>query len=370
MGKLINAIFNPKGAGLEGPTKPKAILIHSPFDTDGHSVPYSAAAEVLSDTGYGTISKAKLTFDKADTTEFARAIRETKVAGEQLTLWMESHGAPAWLFGCTRDHKNEFQWAKNFALFVRAVECYTGTKINNIVLSGCFTANEFIDESAETFLLSPARILSFLLPEVNIVGFVGQNAVAKVSNVFHKTTKGEYKPQIVNLDQAAVLFRGGKVRESYHDTKMKPLYCSFIYTPKFIIEQTGLSLRLEDRARTFYEPCLALETLEAHARDKSIYVAPECYGYRQLSAALKAAPHLTREALAETAEAQITTIAAALRAASAEREKAMAAEEGVVRDSRIAKANIDIFTLRTAASALGIIADRSSPAAGAAPATP
>jgi hypothetical protein len=370
MGKLINAILNPKGAGLEGATKPKAILIHSPFDTAGHAVSYTAAAKVLSDIGYGTISKAKLTFDKADNTEFDRAIRETKIAGEQLTLWMESHGAPGWLFGCTRDHKNEFQWAKNFALFVRAVECYTGTTINNIVLSGCFTANEFIDESAETFLLSPARMLSLLLPEKSIVGFVGQNAVAKVSNVFYKTTRGEYEPQIVNLDQAAVLFHGGRALESYHDTKARPLYCSFIYTPEFIIKQTGLSLRLADRARTFYEPCLALETLEAHAKHKTLYVAPDCYGYRQLSAARKAAPHLSREALAATAEAQITTITAARHAASADLVKAMIAEEGAARDSTIAKASIDIFTLDTAAGALGIIADKSSPAPGAMPVTP
>ena len=200
--------------------------------------------------------------------------------GKPLTIWLESHGATGWTFGSSRSKTSEYNWTVRFSKFIHAIERVTGATVNNIVLNGCFTANELVNPDGMTYLNSPARILSLLLPDKQILGFIGQNASAKVTNVFHRTADGVFTPATVSLEQASILFKNGHVLESYHDVpKAPPLYCTHKYTPNFIISACELGIAKEEKEAIFYLPCLARETIAAH---KDIYISPEAYGSEQL----------------------------------------------------------------------------------------
>lgn len=297
MGKRINNILFPKREGLTGDSKPRVLVVHSPHDASEAAVSYPAAIELARGVGYGLVNKGRLTFDATESSDLLKAIKAVKLDDKPMTLWLESHGAPGWLFGGTRDHKDELRWTRRFAAFVKDVEAHTGTTIDNIILNGCFTANEFVSPDSGSFMNSPARILSLFLPGKNIVGFVGQNASAKVTNVFHLTDDG-FSEVTVRPEEAAVLFRDGGVVESYHELGKAPLYCTHKYTPMFISRLCGLDLDPETKALVHYRPCLAVETME---RDKSVYIDPACYGAQQLAAAKKQAEKfLEREEVSST----------------------------------------------------------------------
>ena len=102
----------------------------------------------------------------------------------------------------------------------------------------------------------------------------------KVTNVFHRTKDGSFTPAIVGLEQTAILFENGRVLESYHDDReARPLYCNHKYTPNFIITACELEIVPEDKAATYYLPCLAQETIAAR---KDIYISEAAYGKKQL----------------------------------------------------------------------------------------
>ncbi|WP_133126749.1 hypothetical protein [Legionella nagasakiensis] len=217
------------------------------------------------------------------------AIRTGGKPPESITLWLESHGAPGWLFAGPRSANAELLATLNFARFVRQVERVTGSTINHIVLSGCFTANEYYNAESSIYFNSPARMLSFLLPEKKIIGFVGQNACAKVSNVYRKTDDDTYTPIYVNPEDAAVLYQNGAVVEAYEEA----LYCDHAYTPSFINRHCVLELTPETKATTFYKPCQARELV---ASDPFRYfVEPESYGEKQTRFAKKALARLEEE---------------------------------------------------------------------------
>ena len=231
--------------------------------------------------GYGVINnKVKLLYNTKDTAVIGSSIKEAKMSGDRpFTVWLESHGATGWLFGESPSAQDEFKWTVKFAKFIGAVERVTGVNVDNIVLSGCFTANEFVNPEGLTYLNSPARILSLFLPGKNIVGFVGLNACVKVTNVFHKAPDGTFAPVVVPLEQAAILFKNGAVCESFHDVvNATPLYCNHKYTPDFIVKSCNLEMNADGKEATYYLPCLAQETV---AREHQ-YIDPNAYGVKQL----------------------------------------------------------------------------------------
>ena len=289
MGKLIKSILFPKREGLKGADKPIVIVVHSPYDTDDHSIDFSSTKETVQESGYRMLSKGRLTYDELDRDAFAKAIRDVRSSShKQLTVWLESHGATGWLFGRKQDSEHEFESTIKFVKFIHELEIYTGFSVNQIVLSGCFTANEIVNPDDMTYMVSPARILSILLPDTRILGFVGQNACAKVTNVFYKNKDDVFTTQVVALEDAAVLFQNGQVIESYHDNGKRPLYCSHKYTPRFVLEHCKLEIAGAEKKSTYFEPCLAPEKIDR----ERLHIDPTCYGQMQLELAKKACAEL------------------------------------------------------------------------------
>lgn len=273
-------ILTPKKFGLKDKSKPVALIVHSPYDEKDAAVNYSNTADTLRDTtGYGLINKGKITWDNSE--NLGKLIKPVQMKGKPLTIWIEAHGAPGWFFAGERSAKNEYDSTIQFAAYVKQIETVTGAKVNNIVLSGCFTANELINIEACTYFCSPARMLSIFLPEINVMGFVGQNASAVVTNVYEKKNAG-YVPITVKPEEAAVLFNNGKVIEEYS----RQLYCNHKYTPVFIRKGCKLDLEEVDREEVFYEPCRAVEKIADTPQLKAIMTG-ECYGEVQIKLAQK-----------------------------------------------------------------------------------
>ena len=146
-----------------------------------------------------------------------------------------------------------------------------------MVLNGCYTANEVVNKEECTYLNSPARILSMLRQHTPVLGFVGQNASAKITNVYHRDKHNTYHAVTLNLAEAAVLLKDGDVLESYHQTKKKALHCTHVYTPEFIKEACKLTYEETKKSETYYEPCLAVEKI----RENHYHIEKNSYGEQQ-----------------------------------------------------------------------------------------
>lgn len=291
-------ILCPKKFGCKEKTKLVALIVHSPYDESGAAVSYSSTADTLRDTaGYGVINKQKITWDK----DPDKLIKPVQMKGKPLTIWVEAHGAPGWFFAGERSARDEYLCTIQFAAYVKQIETITGGKVDNIVLSGCFTANELINVEACTYFCSPARMLSILLPGINVMGFVGQNATAVVTNVYEK--KGtDYIPITVKPEEAAVLFNSGKVIEEYS----RQLYCNHKYTPIFIRKKCKLNLEEVNRDEVFYEPCRAVEKIANTPQLKAIMTG-ESYGEKQVKFAEKELERQLAAAAKEQEEPENTT---------------------------------------------------------------
>lgn len=276
MGTKAKKILKPKASGLTNKLKPLALVVKSPHDleTDAkkNAVKFKDSRDFVSDLGFGIANKAAIKFSESSDADFRRAIKPGKKV--EITVWLESHGAPGWLFGADKSKESELEGTIGFVDFIRKLEEYTGATVNNIVLSGCFTANELIND--DEYFISPARTLSYLLPDKNIVGFVGENAKAKVTNVFAKTSYG-YEPKSVNPENASIIFKDGKAIE----TVSEELYCNHEYTPLFVLDGCRLDEALDEE--DYYQPCAVLETIE----QEELQVNPGSYGTAQLEQILE-----------------------------------------------------------------------------------
>ena len=277
MNEITQTILYPKRSGLIKKEKPLALLVHSPHDKPDAAVNFQASASALSCVGYATANKARITFDESDPNRLNQVLKPMHTKNAKITLWFESHGTLGWLFGKNKCKDDELKWAGYFIDFIQAVEKQTGAKVNTVVLSGCYTANEVVNKNERTYLNSPARILSRLSPDVHVLGFVGQNANAKITNVYYREDDDTYYPTTLKLEEAAVLLKGGLVVESYHKLHTESVYCTHQYTPKFIKKACKLTYVEDQRSEEYYESCLAIEDIQKNKYDMDA----ESYGNYQ-----------------------------------------------------------------------------------------
>lgn len=277
------AILYPKRSGLTGTDKPQVVHVSSPWDEDSSATSYSASTDVLSGAGFGVLNKKKIEWTTTDPEEIEKSVKPVKMNGKPLTIWIDAHGAPGWFFGAARSAKDEFQKTVDFLKFISAIEAQTGGKVANVVLSGCFTANEIVNSTTKKFFCSPARMLSFLLPDVNVLGFVGQNASAKVTHLFEKSGS-TYNPVTVSPHEAAVIYKNGKVEERY----TRDLHCNYKYMG-FACGLIDIDVPSGERETTYYAPTNAPEVAKAtFGKD----LKGKSYGEVQLAVALKTAEEL------------------------------------------------------------------------------
>lgn len=292
MGNLITQILTPNVFDSFKQDKPLAlIVIQSSHDKTGSADSFNEAVDTLRKRGYGILNKSCLIFDLSG--NFEKAIKPGSEKKETLTIWLQSDGAPGCLFGSADSATTEFVNSMDFTLFVHLIEEITSLAVSNIVLCSKFSATEMFNLEQQTYFNSSARVLSLLLPDKNIMGFIGEYRAGKVINVFRLEDDGSFKPATVNPEEAAVVYKNGDELESHSST----LFCNHTHTPHFIFEQCNFHVEIHARETTFYKPCSARKKME-----NELDTIPEhCYGEQQLVAAMSFSPHI-EETLEDTME--------------------------------------------------------------------
>lgn len=232
MTRDIKAILYPKSAGLSNKNKPSAIVVYSPWDNPAESA-LSSAAKRVEEQGYRVLNKGSVHFNMPTLKG-----KLSWIQGSEVTLWVESHGAPGALFSKPENSHSaeicaisELQATCAFAKWALSIESEFNVRVKYVVLSACNSATEYLDETTDNYFLSPARLLSLLLPHAHVVGFIGYNCGAKVTNIW-QLTGGEYTTVTLSLFAASTLFIKGAI----HETIKEALFCPVKQIPKFIRE--------------------------------------------------------------------------------------------------------------------------------------
>jgi hypothetical protein len=232
MGKIAQVLY-PKREELVGKRKPSVLILSSPFDKITAAVRYTSVVDVATGRGYTCLNKGPIEFFDE---KFAKSIKPSQSKTKELTIWLEAHGAPGWLFGKEASAEIELANTIKFADYIRDIEKHTGLKVTNIILSCCYSANEFLHPETQNHFYSPARLLSKLLPDVDVMGFVGQNASAKGTSIYKLDETGRFVPKVATLEEIAIVFRNGKTLE----LSASKLYCDLLTIPYFVSEACGV----------------------------------------------------------------------------------------------------------------------------------
>lgn len=251
-------ILKPKKSGLTASLKPVAFIVGSPHDPESNSINYKVTKTFLETAGYQILNKKACVWNVEDVTSYCG---RSDFRGKTLTVWIAAHGCPAWFFGEESSFSSELAGIIQVRNFLKQIAATVKIPINSVVLSGCYTANEIVSETTDDFNFSPARMLSIYMPKVNVVGFIGQNADAKITHIYMKDSAGDYAAVMANPEDASVLYRNGTVVES----PLRELYCDHGDTPGFLKDALSLGDVTE---KHFYHPRNVLE--ESLSEDSAI----------------------------------------------------------------------------------------------------
>ena len=278
MGKIIDTILYPKKEGFTGKHRPLALLLGSPYDHITTAVKYSNTIDLMAARGYSTLNKRPILFghDFEGSIKNVHSFKHTHSTDQELTIWLESHGAPGWLFSGEDTASAEMDATINFARYVKRLELTSGLTVRNIILSSCYSANEYINRDETLYFNSPARMLSTLMPRCHVIGFTGHNASAKATSVYQQQENGEFKAVIAPLNHMAVAFQGGYVQELQDDQ----LYGGYTDTPDFVALACNIDRTI---LHPLASPILTIDRLRVDRKDTP--KTPTCYGDWQLSVA-------------------------------------------------------------------------------------
>lgn len=240
MGKETYKILHPKASGLVKKEKPVALVINSPFDEIDAAVNLKGKRKVLESEGFGIMNKGIVYFD-TDSSDFKQLIKFSHQFGTNFTLFTNSHGAPGWYFGEKKNAGSELEGLRRFAQLINEIEQYTQKEVVNIVLGGCYSGVELYNPETGQYMNSPARLLSMLFPNKNVVGFLGRFADSNVTHVYQLKKDEDYQLLAPKPENASVLFRKGSLIER---SKLE-LYCTHEDTPDFIKDELRLGLVTE-----------------------------------------------------------------------------------------------------------------------------
>ncbi|MCL4419475.1 hypothetical protein M1146_05235, partial [Patescibacteria group bacterium] len=140
MGRASRILY-PKREGFTGKERPLVLILSSAHDKVTTAVRYTTVETLLDERGYTCINKKQIHFF----TELNKSIVKPTRDKKEITIWLESHGAPGWLFGAKATESSEIEATIAFATYIRSLAKYMGVRISDIVLSSCYSANEFAD---------------------------------------------------------------------------------------------------------------------------------------------------------------------------------------------------------------------------------
>lgn len=193
---------------------------------------YNAAKGLAESRNYAVINQGQLVFDGATGNCYKHNNLKKPLSGIQciapmylpkeeknfnrpLTIWIESHGAPGWLLsGKNPTCRLETAAIENFKICMLELQKESKYRIECIFLNACNSATEILGDKGQSN--SSARLISKVLPNTHVLGFIGYNNSKNV-RVAEKT--GDvYKDKILSLINGSVLFKNGKAIEYSEET--------------------------------------------------------------------------------------------------------------------------------------------------------
>ena len=286
----------PEKRELTGKNKPLLLIINSIFDARDSATKYTDAKKLGEDRGYTVLNKKELVFNPRhpEIEDIKNEIKPIIFPEKTLTLWFEAHGAPGWLFGPGQprhlnperhpSHKSEKQATEQFYHYLTDIEHKTQLKIDCILLNSCFSASELINDSTQQYLNSNARLLSILIPDKLVLGFMGYNCSAKVSHIWEIKQSRQDKNAliitdsnllaecIISLIEASIVFKDGNAIE-YDD---HALYCSKQNMQPYVLKSLDISADSND----FYKLGPAKEKVD-WLRKHGIFAEQPCFADKQ-----------------------------------------------------------------------------------------
>lgn len=303
-GTIRNSILFPgsaaqnekrQGSG-KAKDKPIALILHSPNDPIDSQTNYGATVHEAELRGYKVYNKSRINFgvDIAEVKANLKDFSALQSNAKELTIWVEAHGAPGWLFGTDSSHVSEREGITAFRELLLDIEKETGLRINNILLNSCYSANEMVNDANLNYVNSSARLLSILVPDKVVVGLIGKNTPAGVRGVYelndapqndHKNKGKEKKASkekekikgkerqekteetpyqvsndlvkstaMISQEVASVAFKDGYAIEA----SPRKIFCDHQYTQAFILEKCPV----KDEESTHYWSCLGREEID------------------------------------------------------------------------------------------------------------
>ncbi|MCF6765185.1 hypothetical protein L3V82_05330 [Thiotrichales bacterium 19S3-7] len=224
--KTKHELIFPAKNNLKGKNKPKLLVVSSTFnDVKDRAVLFSYIKSNLEYSGYTIINKKNF-FTNITEDQLLDHISPLyqSMKGDSIVVAYNAHGVPGWLFGKDKSPKSEMEYTIAFAKLIKQIEAKLNVKVDAIMLNNCYSGFEVMSEDHQNYICSPARVLSILLPDVQVMGYVGKfsdsivtglavpkvNYRAAVYNGSESTSKVAFQDVNVSLLSGCVLFRNGK----------------------------------------------------------------------------------------------------------------------------------------------------------------
>lgn len=200
----------------KGKLKPEVILLNSPWEkkTDP-AVKFESSSSVLQGMGYRVLNKRRMTFTPDEILSYKSISWHTQ---QTVTVWVETHGIPGFVLGNSLDLNEECLAMYAFSQYIQRAQKELGITVSSIILGACNSATEYLSEDHRRCFFSAARLLSIFLPDIEVLGFVGRNTNAKLTNLYVQEERN-YKPVFLPLVSGSILYKAGFIVENYSDTR-------------------------------------------------------------------------------------------------------------------------------------------------------
>ncbi|MCF6765184.1 hypothetical protein L3V82_05325 [Thiotrichales bacterium 19S3-7] len=294
----------PAKNDLKGKNKPNTLVINSIFDDENDkSTKFEGIKNNLESKGYSVINKRKI-FTNITEDQLLDHISSfyQNMKGRSIVVTYNAHGAPGWLFG-EKSSKSEMEYTIAFAKLIKQIEAKLNVKVDAIMLNSCYSGFEVMSEDHQNYICSPARVLSILLPDVQVMGYVGKfsdsivtglakpkvNYRAAVYNGSESMPKVAFQDVNVSLLSGCVLFRNGK---SIGDSTIENnVYTICTYMPDFIfknLRDSGTNLDRNSCVRAnCHEAITGQLSLDVGAEHLNRMYNSAAYGAQQVKYAQK-----------------------------------------------------------------------------------
>lgn len=224
---------------LRGVNKPAAVILFHPLDGEGDgATKLKSNFELIEAKGYSVLNKITkkrpVILDEdliKNKDKFFNPSKLSQAIRREVTvnLFLIGHGAPGWFFS-NEGPANEAEIAIETADYIYKLEEKLNIKFTHIVLNACFSATEIDEPTTGNYFNSPARLLSYRMPDKFVIGFLGSFADARVNAYTKNNEVSPFLPKAFSLIQASIVFKEGKAINFNRD----PIYINGQYIPDFL----------------------------------------------------------------------------------------------------------------------------------------